>query len=408
MSHLHINTRLNNLIDHTDLTEEQITTLRNPRRSIAINVPVTLEDGEQKTFHGWRVQYNDVLGPTKGGLRFHPSVNEEEVTELAFLMTVKCALAGLPYGGAKGGLEIDPKELSADDLETVSRAFGDALAPVIGPTTDIPAPDAGTTPQIMNWIRESYEKRVGEDTPAVITGKPVAEGGAVGRDTATGRGAFFIIEKLREDGKLHTTDTNDISVVIQGFGNAGRHLAAFLYEAGYSVVGVSDSRGGTHNPDGLDIPALAEHKDIGEAVSSFPGGDAVDGEAVLELNASILVPAALGDAITKENVGSIHADVIVEVANAAVTSDAESHLEERGINVIPDILVNTGGVIGSYFEWYQNIHNESWNAGDFDEKLSNLMLMAWRKLQEEVSRQNISFRDAGFYVAAKRISESSE
>lgn len=401
-----LNTRLDHLVENTDLAEKDIAPLRAPRRSIEINLPVTLENGEQHAFQGWRVQYNDTLGPTKGGLRFHPEVNEKEVVELAFLMTIKCALAGLPFGGGKGGLRIDPKGLSTDDLETISRAFGAVLAPVIGPTTDIPAPDVGTTPEIMNWIREAYEDYVDEDTPAVITGKPVEEGGADGRDTATGRGAFFIIEKLRETGQIESEDARDISVVIQGFGNAGRHLAEFLHSAGYTVTAVSDSRGGIHNPNGLDIPALAAHKDDNGSVSDFPAGERISNEDLLSLPATILVPAALGDTITKENADSVKADLIVEVANAAVTSAAEEILHNMNTKVIPDVIVNAGGVIGSYFEWYQNIHKESWNTATFDEKLRDYQEDGWNRVQKEVDRQGISYREAAFYVGIKRITEA--
>jgi glutamate dehydrogenase/leucine dehydrogenase len=403
MSNRHINARLDNLISKTNLDEADISDLRAPLRSIDLTVPVKLDDGTSILLHGYRVQYNDTLGPAKGGLRFHQSVDEDEVTELAFLMTIKCALIDLPFGGGKGGLEINPKDYSAEVLKKISYAFGSTLAPIIGPERDIPAPDVNTTPETMKQIRAAYEDRYDVSAPDVVTGKSLEDGGSVGRDTATGRGAFFIIKKIREEQLLETDNTADVSVVIQGFGNAGRHLAVFLSEAGYTVVAVSDSRGGIHNPDGLDILALADHKDTGEPVSSFVDGSEISNEELLSLSTTIFVPAALGDAVNEKNVGAMNADVIVEVANAGVTAEAEEQLADAEVIVIPDVLVNAGGVVGSYFEWYQNQHDETWNAHDFDEKLRNHQVTAWETVQEVAEEQGISYRQAAYLVAVRRI-----
>ncbi|MEX2368868.1 MAG: Glu/Leu/Phe/Val dehydrogenase [Candidatus Paceibacterota bacterium] len=401
-----VQTRLDNLISSTDITEADVSSLRSPRRSVSLSIPMTLESGEQKIFRGWRIQYDDTLGPTKGGLRYHESVTEEEVTELAFLMTIKCALVSIPFGGGKGGLKLNPKELSLADLEAISRAFGRTLTPVIGPERDIPAPDVNTTPEIMSWIRTEYEKRFKVSAPAVITGKPESEGGCSGRSSATGRGTFFVIEKLRSDCVLKSSEAGDISVVIQGFGNAGRHLAEFLHEAGYPIVAVSDSRGGIYNPDGLDIEKLAAHKDSGQPVGEFSAGKQVSNNELLALPATIFVPAALGDAITAENADSLRAEIVVEVANAGVSSEAEEKLLSRGIQIIPDILANAGGVVGSYFEWYQNMHNKTWSEADFDKKLSEHQINAWENVRKEVEQQNISYRRAAYYVAVRRIIEA--
>ncbi|MEX2514512.1 MAG: Glu/Leu/Phe/Val dehydrogenase [Candidatus Paceibacterota bacterium] len=408
MPNPHINSRLDDLVANTDIGEDEIASLREPRRRIEMTIPVGLENGEHATFRGWRVQYDDRRGPTKGGIRFHPTVSEEEVTELAFLMTIKCALVDIPFGGAKGGLEIDPKEYSADDLETLSRAFGEALAPVIGPDRDIPAPDVNTNPEIMGFIRESYEAHYNVSASGVITGKSITNGGSAGRETATGRGAFFIIEALQQEGLLGTRQAADTSVVIQGFGNGGRHLAMFLYKSGYAVIGVSDSRGGIHNPNGLDIPALADHKDSGQSVSEFSGGEAITNDELLALPTSVLVPAALGGAVTAGNAKAVNADVIFEVANAGVTAEAKAQLAVRGIKVIPDVLVNAGGVVASYFEWYQNMHDETWKEDDVDEKLRNHQITAWQAVQKEAEEKNISYRQAAYYVAVRRITDASE
>jgi glutamate dehydrogenase/leucine dehydrogenase len=324
-------------------------------------------------------------------------------TELAFLMAIKCSLVKIPFGGGKGGLKIDPKQVSPRDLESVSHTFGVALAPVIGPDRDIPAPDVNTTPEIMNVFRKAYETQFNVSAPGVITGKSLADGGSVGRDTATGRGAFFIIEELRKEKLLKTQNTTNISVIIQGFGNAGRHLAVFLSKAGYTVVAVSDSRGGIYNPKGLDILALAKHKDDGKPVSKFTNGEAISNDELLRTETNIFAPAALGDAITKENVDTVNADVVVEVANAGVTAEAEEQLIDRGVTVIPDVLINAGGVVTSYFEWYQNIHNETWNEEDVDEKLRNHLVTAWETVRKVAEKEEISFRQAAYLIAVKRI-----
>lgn len=379
--------RLISLIEKTNLTEVDIFPLREPRRVIDVHFPVEI-NGIRELLHGYRVQYNDTLGPTKGGLRFHPDVDREEVIELAFLMTLKTALVGLPYGGAKGGLVLDPKKLSIDDLEKVSRAFMRELTPFIGPERDIPAPDVNTTPQIMSWMKDEYEKVTGAPAPAVITGKPLEDGGSEGRSTSTARGAFYIIQEMSKGGE---------SVAIQGFGNAGSHLAELLYDAGYTVVAVSDSSGGIYDENGLDIPSLLSFKEQGGRFDEYEG-EHISNEELLELDVDILAPAALGGVITAHNASRVTAPIIVEVANAPVSSDAEV----SGI-VVPDILANAGGVIVSYFEWVQNREETHWSEEEVNKKLQEKIVEAYREVQNVSKEKELDMRTAAYYLAVKRI-----
>lgn len=385
--------RLTSLVSKTDLNGDDVETLFYPRRNINFNFPVTCSDGTQEIIHGYRIQYNDTLGPTKGGLRYHPSVNEMEVTELAFLMTLKCSLAGLPFGGAKGGLAIDPKKYSHEDLEIISRAFARELTPFIGPDRDIPAPDVNTTPEIMSWIKDEYEKAVGESSPAVITGKPLSDGGSEGRNESTGRGAFHILEQMAKP---------ESSIAVQGAGNAGSVFARLAHEAGYKVVAISDSSGAIYDPKGLDIKEVLSFKESGH-FETYVGAEHISNEALLELDVDVLAPAALGGVISEKNVDAIHASIVLEIANGPITEEADEVLNKKEIIVVPDILVNSGGVIVSYFEWRQNLDGEHWSEAEVNAKLKEIILDAYSRTKEKVETQGLDWRTAAYYAAVRRI-----
>lgn len=396
--------RLDTLVETTDLTKKDVQVLYEPARSIDLHFPVTFTDGYTDILHGYRVQYNAILGPTKGGLRFHESVDLDEVTELAFLMTLKCSLAGLPYGGAKGGLTIDPKKLEREDLERVSRAFARALAPFIGPHTDIPAPDVNTTPQIMSWMKDEYEKATDTDAPAVITGKPLEDGGSEGRSTSTARGAFYIIEELYRD--VSTKDT--LKIAIQGFGNAGATLAELLSDAGYCIVAVSDSSTALYNEDGLDMTELTTWKREHPFSEFRDDVEKLSNAELLELDVDILIPSALGGVISKDNAKKIKARTIIEVANAPITEEADIILNEQNMRIIPDILANAGGVIVSYFEWKQNLENEHWSEEEVNTKLKDMILDAYKRTKKTAAEHSLSHRTAAYYEAVRRIIDPEE
>lgn len=375
--------------------------MRNPKRMMAVNYPVRMDNGSVRLVSAFRVQYNDALGPTKGGIRIHETVDQEEVSELAFLMSLKTSLMGLPYGGAKGGIKINPENLSEGELERVARGFVQEMYSVIGPHQDIPAPDVNTDPRVMAWMMDEYERIVGMKSPGTITGKPLLLGGSLGRDSATARGAFFIIEELFQEKKERT-------VAIQGFGNAGGTLARFLYDAGYTVVAVSDAHGAVYNEKGLDISEIQKQKEGHRKFADLKGIPArqITNEKLLNLDVDILVPAALGGVISKENADSIRAKAIVEVANAPVHSDAQELFEKKGITIVPDILANAGGVIVSYFEWVQNLQGYAWTEQEVDERLRQKMLDALREIQSIKNDQKLSYRTASYVIAIGRILEA--
>jgi len=371
--------------------------LKNPQRSITVNFPLKMDNGEIKLITGFRVQYNDALGPTKGGLRFHQTINQDEVSELAFLMSLKTSLAGLPYGGAKGGVKINPKELSEGELERVARGFMRAIASFIGVKKDIPAPDVNTNPKIMGWMRDEYEKIVGHPEPGIITGKNLDDGGSQGRETSTARGAFFIIEEM-----FREVDKSQQTVAIQGFGNVGLHLADFLSKMGFKIVAVSDSQTGIYNPRGLEVNKLIQFKRERQSFIKFPA-EKISNDKLLGLEVDILAPSALGGVIKSVNVEEIKAKTIIELANAPISAEADRILTEKGVVIIPDILANSGGVIVSYFEWVQNLENKYWTAEEVDTKLKNKILTAYQKVAAETKSQNISHRLASYSIAIRRI-----
>lgn len=374
--------------------------LTNPERTIQVTFPLRMDSGEIKVIKGFRVQYNNWLGPYKGGLRFHPQVNMDEVKALSFWMMIKNAVVNVPFGGGKGGLEIDPKVLSETELEKLSRSFTRELAPNIGPEVDVPAPDVNTTGKIMNWIADEYSEIVGKSTPAVVTGKPVDKGGSVGREEATGMGGFFVLEQLVEKMGLG----KPLKVAVQGFGNVGSHLSELVEKNGYTVVALSDSKGGIYDENGLDIEKIKACKREGKAISEC-GGKLISNEELLELPVDILVPAALENVLTKENASKIQAKIILELANGPTTSEADQVFKEKGIKVVPDVLANAGGVTVSYFEWYQNMHEEIWDLDKVNGELKEKMTAAFEEVWKIHEEKRVDLRTAAYILALQRIVE---
>ncbi len=393
---------LNQAGQEADINKEVILKLQNPNRFVEASLPVRMDSGELKFFKAYRVQYDDSRGPYKGGIRFHSQVDLEEIKALSSLMAIKCAVANIPMGGGKGGVSVNPKELSEKELEILSRAWIKSFADVIGPRKDVPAPDVYTNSQIMDWMEDEYSKIVGQDTPAVITGKSLGNGGSLGRDKATGLGAFYVFQGLSSELKL---DTN-LKIAVQGFGNAGSIFADFAVEAGHKIVAVSDSRGGVYNENGLDLEDLKEHKKQTGSVQNFAGAQNIDNTELLELSVDILALAALENQITASNAENIKAKVILEIANGPIDKDADQILEKNNIVVAPDILTNAGGVVVSYFEWYQNMNNEQWTLEEVNEKLKEKMNQAFSEVWQISKEYQTSLRISAFISALKRLEES--
>jgi glutamate dehydrogenase (NADP+) len=404
--------RLEKALQYVDLPEDALTHLRHPKSSLAVSIPVRMDDGSLRVFQGYRVRYDDTRGPTKGGVRYHPNVSQDEVQSLAFWMTFKCAVLNLPFGGAKGGITLDPKSLSKMELERLSRGYIDAIADFIGPDVDILAPDVYTNPTIMGWMMDQYNIIRRKIDRAVVTGKPIAMGGSVGRDTATGLGAFMVIEAIARRLDLTPSKT---TVAIQGFGNAGSILAVELAKAGYRIVAVSDSQGGIYAPQGLDIPSVLHYKESNRSINavycegsvcSVVEHRTISNEDLLALDVDILIPAALENQITDANAHQIQAKYIFEVANGPITSAADEILSRSGTLIFPDILVNAGGVTVSYFEWVQNRSGLYWNETEVYTQLKQRMVKATEEIWEISQRQGISMRTAGYVLALKRIGEA--
>jgi glutamate dehydrogenase (NAD(P)+) len=383
-----------------DLSASVERMLVTPYREVKVDVSITLDNGELGTFIGYRVQHDRSRGPMKGGLRYHPSVDLDEALGLASLMTWKTAVVNLPYGGAKGGIAVDPKTLSAGELERLTRKFVQQIHEIIGPQTDIPAPDVNTNAQVMAWIMDEYSKMHGF-SPAVVTGKPVDLFGSKGREEATGRGAVLALEEYLKD-----ADAGEIrgkTFAVQGFGNVGSWAARFLHERGGKVLAVSDVSGGIHNPEGLDVPRVLEHQRSAKTVVGFPGADAIGNDDLLLLPVDVLVPAALGGVINEANAKDVRARVILEAANAPVSPQADETLTGRGVTILPDIYVNAGGVTVSYFEWAQNIQQFTWEEDRVNTELHRHMRDAYATLARVVRERKVSFRTAAFIVAIGRV-----
>lgn len=380
-----------------------LTILEHPRRTVQVSLAVRMDDGSLRVFEGYRVQYNNARGPYKGGIRYHAQADMDEVKALAFWMAVKCAVVNIPFGGGKGGITVNPKMLSEGECKRLTRAFTRAIAEVIGPDTDIPAPDVNTTPQIMAWIADEYAQRVGHPAPAVVTGKPLAAGGSEGRGTATGQGGFFILESVRQKIGL---DPETSSVVVQGFGNAGQSIARLLYRHGYTIVGISDSRGGIVSDRGLDPELVHQHKEKNGSVLGFPGATDVTNEELLVHPCGILIPSALENQITKDNAHAIKAKIVLELANGPTTPEADTILSDAGVTVVPDVLANAGGVATSYFEWLQNRERSHWTESEVFTKLEETLRTAFADVWAAKEQYQVDMRRAAFVLAIRRIKEA--
>jgi glutamate dehydrogenase (NAD(P)+) len=379
--------------------------LRHPKRSLIVSVPILTDPGELEIFTGYRVQHSMTLGPSKGGIRYHPDVDLDEVTALAMLMTWKCALMSLPYGGAKGGVRCDPLKLSPRELERLTRRYASEIFLCIGPDRDIPAPDMGTNEQIMAWIMDTYSMQRGATVPGVVTSKPVLLGGSLGRVEATGRGVAFATAEAMAHLGLPLAGAR---VVVQGFGNVGSVAADLLSGMGCRVVAVSDVHGGIYNPDGLDIRALLALVRAGKAVREYPEGEAITNEELLELPCEILVPAALGGQFTAANAPAVQARLIVEGANGPTTGEADRVLQERGVFIVPDILANAGGVIVSYFEWVQDLQFFFWKEDEVNSRLRDILIGAFHRTLGLARQEGVDLRTAALMEAVSRVARATK
>jgi glutamate dehydrogenase (NAD(P)+) len=380
-----------------------IEVLQSCKKSVEVSVPVSMDDGRVRVFDGFRVVHNVTRGPAKGGIRYHPHVTHDEIKALAMGMTWKCALMGLPFGGAKGGVICDPKQLSAAELERLTRRYTTEIINEIGPEKDIPAPDIGTDAQVMAWIFDTYSMNVGHSVLGVVTGKPLSLGGSVGRDGATARGVLYCIRTaLQKEGRRFP----DTRVAIQGFGNVGRNLARLLADEGARVVALSDSQGAVVNSYGLDVPAAIVHKSEHGALAGLPGAEEATNEELLELECDVLVPAALEQAIYADNAPRVRAHMICEAANSPTTPGADEVLEDRGVLVLPDVLANAGGVVVSYFEWVQGLQEYFWKEYEVNAKLNDIVVRAFEETWSARDRFGTSMRTAAYGLAIQRVAEA--
>lgn len=404
---------LNSAAKYTDLPKWFLDRLLAADRTIKVSIPLKTDSGEVEIIKGYRVQQNNLLGPYKGGLRFHPSVDMEEVKTLAFLMMIKNAIVDVPFGGGKGGIEVDPKRFSEEELERLTRGFTQKLYPNIGPNLDVPAPDVNTNSKIMDWIEDEYSKLTDDKSGAVVTGKSIANKGSLGREEATGMGGFFVLEELLKNLKLK----KPLTVAIQGFGNVGSNMAGILHDSGYNIVALSDIKGGIYDAagKGFNIDLVRECRiekgmlagcycigSVCDLAKRYDGG-VISNEELLELDVDVLIPAALENVITKKNAKNIKAKIVFEMANGPVTKEADQILNKKGIMVVPDVLCNSGGVTVSYFEWYQNINKEIWSKKKVNDKLKEKMVKAFEEVWKIHQSKKVNFRIAAYIVALQRL-----
>ncbi|UXR54437.1 Glu/Leu/Phe/Val family dehydrogenase [Staphylococcus schleiferi] len=376
--------------------------IKEPLRFLTVRIPVKMDNGTVKTFTGYRAQHNDAVGPTKGGVRFHPDVDEEEVKALSMWMTLKCGIVDLPYGGGKGGIVCDPRQMSIHEVERLSRGYVRAISQIVGPTKDIPAPDVFTNSQIMAWMMDEYSQMDAFNSPGFITGKPIVLGGSQGRDRSTALGVVIAIE---EAAKRRGKTIKDSRIVIQGFGNAGSFLAKFLYDQGAKIVGISDAYGALHDPEGLDIDYLLDRRDsFGTVTNLFE--DTISNKELFELDCDILVPAAIANQITSDNAADIKAEIVVEAANGPTTPSATKILTDRGVLLVPDVLASAGGVTVSYFEWVQNNTGYYWTEEEVNEKLREKLVNAFDTIYNLSQNRKIDMRLAAYIVGIKRTAEA--
>jgi glutamate dehydrogenase (NAD(P)+) len=386
-----------------DLDPGVLEVLRHPRRALEVSIPVRMDDGQIRVFKGYRVHHNTSRGPSKGGIRYHPAVTLDEVKALAMWMTWKCAVVNIPYGGAKGGVIVDPGQLSPGELQRLTRRYASELLPFIGPERDIPAPDLGTNEQIMAWIMDTYSTREGFSVPGVVTGKPLAIGGSAGRNLATARGVTYVtLATLKHLGM----SVEDARVVIQGFGNVGGGTVELLHQQGCVIVGVSDVRGGVYNPSGLSPQGLRAHREKTGSIFGYEGGKSVTNAELLELDCDVLIPAALEGQLTDENALQVKATVVVEAANGPTTPEADEIFKDRGIRVVPDILANAGGVTVSYFEWVQDLQAFAWTEDEVNDRLRQIMERSYVDVLEMAEERKVTMRTAATILGVQRVADA--
>ncbi len=397
--------RVRRAVEQLGLPDDVYEWLKSPDRLVECGIPVEMDDGKIRVFTGYRSQHNNALGPYKGGIRFHPDVDADETKALSIWMTFKCAVARVPFGGGKGAVEVNPRELSTKELERLSRKYMQAMAPILGPEKDIPAPDVNTNAQVMAWMTDEYCKIKQHNDFGVITGKPLEMGGCVGRETATAKGTFYAV---REAARVKDISLDESSAAIQGYGNVGYYAAHFLSQTGCKIIAVNDSAGGAYNPNGLDPLALKEYKNETGSVKGFPGSDNITTEELYAMDCDILVPAALENQITTEVARTVKAKIIGEGANGPTTPDGDMVLNDKGVLVVPDILANSGGVIVSYFEWVQNNYNYYWPEAQIEDRLQQKMMEAFHHIYDyhcDCSEET-TMREAAFMYALKRLADA--
>lgn len=403
----------NSLIEFQEILKEAVSImnyppqvydfLKKPMRFLEVSIPIRMDNGNVEVFQGYRAQHNDALGPTKGGIRFHPDVTPEEVKALAGWMSLKCGITDLPYGGAKGGIVCDPRKMSFDELERLSRGYVRAVSQIVGPTKDIPAPDMYTNSQIMAWMLDEYDHIREFDSPGFITGKPLALGGSKGRETATSKGILYTLQIVCELRKIALKNTR---IIIQGFGNVGSYLAQYLHELGAKVIGIGDVLGGLYDENGLDIPYLLENRDsFGIVTNRFK--DSISNQELLEKECDVLIPAAISGVINKHNASKINCSIVIEGANGPTTKEALEILDERKILTVPDILANSGGVIVSYFEWCQNNQGYYWTEETVDTRLKEKMTQSFKNVYHTSEKYGVNLKIAAYIEGIQRLAEAS-
>jgi glutamate dehydrogenase (NAD(P)+) len=398
-------TQFDEAADRLGLSQAMRAILRKPKRELSVNFPVRMDNGDVEMFTGYRVQHNINRGPAKGGIRFSPGVSLDEVRALAMWMTWKCAVVGIPFGGAKGGVICDPHQMSRSELERMTRRYTTEISILLGPDSDIPAPDMNTNPQVMSWIMDTYSMHKGYSVPAVITGKPLAVGGSEGRLEATARGVRVVTGEAMRDLNMRP---EDCSVVIQGFGNVGSITARLMSEMGCKVVGLSDISGGVYNARGIDVSRALRHSKEHGALAGLPGTESVTNGELLELPCDILIPAALENQLTRSNALRVKAKLVVEAANGPTTPEADLILNERGITVVPDILANAGGVTVSYFEWVQDLQRFFWSESEINARLETIMVNSYQAVHEKAIGQQVNLRMGAYLLAVSRVAEATE
>jgi glutamate dehydrogenase/leucine dehydrogenase len=391
---------LGTIYSELGLSADELELLAIPRRSFTVQFPVRMDSGKTRMFLGHRIQYNHARGPGKGGIRFHPELTIDDVRDLAFLMVLKCSVVNIPFGGSKGGVKVNPKELSRNELEQVTRGYVRAIADYIGPFKDIPAPDVYTDEKIMVWILDEYERIRGEHVPAVVTGKPVELQGIAARRYSTSLGGAFVLEEATRKMGM---DPRQTTIAVQGFGHVGENAARILAEKGFRIIAVSDSRGGVIREEGLDIPGLVSHKQATGSVLGFKGSRDITNEELLTSRCDILIPAALSDQLNGSNAGEVKAKIVLELANAPTTTEADEVFFEKRIMLIPDVLANAGGVVVSYFEWSQNLNNEYWPEEKVLRKLKEIMINAFNDVYALCHQESCRMRRAAYQLGLKRI-----